>query len=89
MSANINIGFTQEDCPNCGIIHFVPKDFQDRRSKDKQSFYCPNGHSASYRGSTVERELRDRIEAKDREIARMAQDFDELKKKRCSKKKRK
>lgn len=40
--------FEREDCPSCGVIHFVPQDLQMRAKRDGRSFYCPNGHSASY-----------------------------------------
>lgn len=54
--------FEREDCPSCGVVHFVPTDLQKRAKADGRKFYCPNGHSASYTGSTTD-QLRQKLEA--------------------------
>ena len=53
---NVSTELVTEVCPRlgCGILHAVPKDFQERRRKDHAEFYCPNGHTAHYYGETDE-----------------------------------
>lgn len=36
----------------CGVTFGLTDGFEDRRKEDHKSFYCPNGHSMSYRGET-------------------------------------
>jgi adenine-specific DNA methylase len=63
-------------CPECGIFYGVPDHWLDSRKQDKKSFYCPNGHTASYRESEADRlrrecdRLAQKIAEKDDEIAR-------------------
>lgn len=49
------------DCANCGMIFGVTRDFEDRRRRDHQSFFCPKGHSNYYAERTEEDKLRDRL----------------------------
>lgn len=44
------------DCAQCGVIFGVPNDFDNRRRDDGRSFYCPNGHSVSYRESEADKQ---------------------------------
>lgn len=48
-----------QDCCACFIPFGVPKAFDEKRLKDKQTFYCPNGHPQSYIGKSDEQLLRD------------------------------
>lgn len=47
--------FEEQDCIECFMKFLVPKGFSARRQQDKRSFYCPNGHSMSYRESEADR----------------------------------
>ena len=47
--------FEREDCPNCGVIHFVPTALQKQAKMTGRNFYCPNGHPAVYNGGENER----------------------------------
>ncbi|WP_248582574.1 hypothetical protein [Nocardioides sp. InS609-2] len=38
------------ECADCSIDFGIGDDFMKRRRADHQSFYCPNGHSLSYKG---------------------------------------
>lgn len=60
--------YERQDCVNCGVAFFIPK-FLDQmiRSHKGQSFYCPNGHSMSYREGDVERLKRELNAARQRE----------------------
>jgi len=55
-----------EDCINCGVLFAMSEELYDKRQGDKQSFYCPNGHSMVYRGKTDAQKLKD---AEARELA--------------------
>ena len=45
-------------CAHCGMLFGITADFETRRRKDHQSFYCPNGHTQSYRGENEEDRLK-------------------------------
>lgn len=48
------VTFEREDCCNCGVTYFMPKELQERRRKDAQLFYCPNGHGQRYSKSEAD-----------------------------------
>lgn len=68
--------FEVQDCINCGVRFGVPFGFTQYRRDDKRAFYCPNGHSMSYRESDLDvmRRERDRLK---QENARLAQEANE------------
>lgn len=39
----------------CGVLYGLSQGFQDRRREDKETFYCPNGHSHSYNKNEADR----------------------------------
>lgn len=41
-----------QECCSCHMTFAVPTDFDAQRRSDKKTFYCPNGHSQSYRGES-------------------------------------
>ncbi len=47
--------FTIEDCCVCGVRFGMPKQMVAQRRRDRESFYCPNGHGQSYRVSEADR----------------------------------
>ena len=47
--------FTKIECYKCGTDFLVTNEFNSNRLKDKESFYCPNGHSQAYIKSTAEK----------------------------------
>lgn len=49
------------DEKSCGLLFAIPTNWDNLRRKDKRSFYCPNGHSMSYRGETKEQKLRKQL----------------------------
>lgn len=57
----------QTDCPECGTFFGVPYRFLQERRKDKRLFYCPNGHSMSYKESESDKLRRERDLLKQRE----------------------
>jgi hypothetical protein len=58
---NFNQSLKTETCYKCGIVFAVPSYFKDMRLSDKQSFWCPNGHSQAYVESEADR-LRKQLE---------------------------
>lgn len=45
-------------CAHCGIAFWVPEHWDNERREDHKGFYCPNGHSLSYKQDTLrEREI--------------------------------
>lgn len=59
-----------ETCCNCGINFAMPIYFQEmcRRNGPSKLFYCPNGHSQSYR-ETEASILKKQLEQKERELS--------------------
>lgn len=43
------VTITTTDCPSCGVLFGMPDWMLARRRKDGESFYCPSGHSMSFR----------------------------------------
>lgn len=46
--------FVQESCCECGVNFGIPSHFHTHLKRNKQTFYCPNGHSMSYTKSTAQ-----------------------------------
>lgn len=53
------------ECSVCGIVYGLPFHFIGNRQDDKQTFYCPNGHTQKYVQSEADR-LRQQLQ-KERE----------------------
>ena len=60
-------------CWKCGIVFGMPDHFQNKRREDGGTFYCPNGHAATYGETEAEKLRRER----DRLKQQMAQKEDE------------
>lgn len=57
------IDFVMEECSNCGTPFFMPRRLQRVLINNRNSFYCPNGHSMSYRGKADAERIKDQMEA--------------------------
>lgn len=71
-------------CPNseCSITHAIPERLRadaERAGNSKISWYCPNGHSATYIGMSEEDKLRARLQRESDRAARLAAERDQLK----------
>jgi DNA-binding XRE family transcriptional regulator len=53
-----------EVCCRCGMTWAMPTDFQNRRRKDRENFYCPAGHPQHYTGETSEQKLQRELDRK-------------------------
>ena len=51
---NTTIILEEKECPTCHLLYWISKAHNDRLRKSKNTFYCPNGHTASYPGKTDE-----------------------------------
>lgn len=53
------LDFTQRlstlTCYKCGIVFAVPNYFRQKRSEDKETFWCPNGHPQGFVDSEVDK----------------------------------
>lgn len=54
-------------CYKCGIEFHVATNWNANRIEDKNSFFCPNGHSQSYVGKTD----REKLAEKEAELAKV------------------
>lgn len=64
------IYFEIEECCNCGMQFGLTTDYQKRRRRDGESFYCPSGHPQSYTESEIDKlkkQVRQKNEALERE----------------------
>jgi hypothetical protein len=59
------------DCPVCGIVYGLPKEFADdlRRQGRPAHYYCPNGHDLGWSESDADRQ-RKRADRAEREAER-------------------
>jgi len=57
-----------EGCCKCGVLFAVPKDFQERRVRDGEWFYCPSGHAQHYT-ETNEEKLRRQLSSAQADVA--------------------
>lgn len=55
------IELNPKECPTCGVVYGLSRDFDRRRDEDGKVWYCPQGHSVVYTDTTVDR-LKRRIE---------------------------
>jgi ssDNA-binding Zn-finger/Zn-ribbon topoisomerase 1 len=39
-------------CASCGVVFWLTSQLEQARQQDHGSFYCPNGHSLSFKGET-------------------------------------
>ena len=56
------------ECPSCGIVYGIPRQFADQIKAQGSHYYCPNGHRLSWRQSDADRE-RKRAERAEREAS--------------------
>lgn len=57
-----SLTFETTTCWKCGIVFALPASMMKNRREDKESFFCPNGHSGAFVNSEVDR-LRRQLEA--------------------------
>lgn len=65
----VSIQMYVSDCPNCGVIYGIPRDYEIRRREDGRKFYCPNGHSGSFGESEIDKAKRLQAAAERRETS--------------------
>ena len=62
------INFEIEHCCNCGMPFAMTREFQQRRLKKRDAFYCPKGHAQHYTGKSQEQRLKEQLARKQREL---------------------
>ena len=65
---NVSGELVTEQCPRCGIMFAMPREFNMYARRDKTMFYCPNGHGTVYRRNEADR-LREQLENERRALA--------------------
>lgn len=45
----------EESCFQCGVVFAMPRTLHNTCRRDKQTFYCPNGHGQAYTQSEADR----------------------------------
>jgi chromosome segregation ATPase len=65
--------FDELSCTSCGCLFGMPQGYLNNRRGDKAAFYCPNGHSMSYRESEADKLRRERDRLK-QEAARLEEE---------------
>jgi hypothetical protein len=56
------------DCITCGVIFGLPERIREARRNDHKTFYCPNGHTLSYRGETDAEKAEKRAKELERQL---------------------
>ena len=66
------------DCPNCGITHAIPTDFERLMKERDGSCICPNGHSWSFTGKSKNQIIKENEERIAQLRARVASRNEEI-----------
>ena len=70
LTLNATSQLETETCFKCGVLFAMPADLMENLRKNRNSFFCPNGHSQAYTGKTKAEKLQDKLDAKERELER-------------------
>jgi hypothetical protein len=63
VALKVDTDFSESVCSTCGIVYYVPHNWQRRRREDHETFYCPNGHTQYYPGKSGVEKLREELAA--------------------------
>ena len=70
--------FESIECCRCSVIFGVTALFEKKRREDKETFWCPNGHSQAYVKSEADK-LRENLTLKNQELSRKQTEIERLK----------
>ncbi len=73
----MDIEMTLICCATCGIPFAISKDLDTRLRKRHNSFYCPAGHSQSYRAKSEAEREREKRQKAEREAQILKQQLEE------------
>jgi hypothetical protein len=62
--------FVEVQCWKCDVRYCMTRTLNDRRQRDGEAFFCPNGHSAVYRDSDMDKLRRERDRLKQQIVER-------------------
>jgi DNA repair exonuclease SbcCD ATPase subunit len=51
----VSVDIQPMTCPSCGVHYGLDETYRERRRDDAKNWYCPNGHSLSYRETEADR----------------------------------
>lgn len=71
--------FDTFSCYTCGCVVALEAQFVRNRQKDKQEWFCPNGHNQYFAGETEEQRLKKQLEDERRESTRLRTRLEEEK----------
>lgn len=77
--AKITIKLTTLECGKCGVVFAMSDALYDKRSEDKETFWCPNGHGRVFRGQSADQqiaELRQEVAHQKNRVAIRQDDLD-------------
>lgn len=57
----LGVSLVALDCYKCGVVFALSGEYDARRRKDHEAFYCPNGHANAYNGKTEAEKLREQL----------------------------
>ena len=66
---------TEITCCSCGIKFEVPAEWHAEKRQSHEYFYCPNGHSLSFKGESDEEKLRRERDRLKQDQARLEQEL--------------
>ena len=57
---NVTVNLSTCNCSVCGIVYTLPCNMREARTRDHETFYCPNGHKQYCPGKSDEEELEEK-----------------------------
>ena len=71
----VSIQMYVSDCPDCGVVYGITRNYELRRREDGKGFYCPNGHFGSFGESAIAKAKRLQATAESQmRLARISRD---------------
>lgn len=71
----VQIQMYVSDCPECGVVYGITRDYELRRRDDGRNFSCPNGHRGSFGESEIDKAKRMQAAAESQtRLARISRD---------------
>lgn len=61
--ATVTLTLRPQTCYKCGVLFGMESGFDDQRLKDRQTWYCPNGHGQVYSGKSEAQKLTEQLAA--------------------------
>jgi hypothetical protein len=69
----LSVNYNNIDCCDCGMTFAVPVAWEKEKRQNHKGFFCPNGHSLVFNGSSA---LEKQVKEKEAEIERLKSRLD-------------